>query len=104
MIQGLPLFDERGNDGVEVLYFVFRERDALSGFRKNSLVFGMGWCSMVEAFLQSALIKLIASVTDIGRLGMSWAELTLKGRAHSIAEFTAAAKIGPVRMMARCAQ
>ncbi|MEA4902256.1 MAG: hypothetical protein VB077_11595, partial [Desulfitobacterium sp.] len=85
MIQGLPPFDERGNDGVEVLNFVFRKRYTLSGFGKNCLVFGMGWCSTVEAFLQSALIKLIASVADIGRFGMSWAELELKIRAHSIA-------------------
>lgn len=104
MIQRLPLFNERGNNGIEVFYFVFRKRDALSGFGKNGLVLSMGRCSLVEALLQSALIQLIAAVADIGRFGMTWAELALKGRAHRIAEFTAAAKTGAVRMMAGSAE
>ena len=85
MIQRLPLFDERRNDGVEVLHLVLRKREALSGFGKKRLVFVMSWYSMVEAFLQSALIQLNAAVADIGRFVMSWTELALKGWANSIA-------------------
>lgn len=67
MVYGLPFFEQRGDESIQLESLILGKTDAGSGFRADELVFLLGGGSRIKMFFQSAVISVPAAIADIRR-------------------------------------
>jgi hypothetical protein len=85
MMRGLLLFDQRGDECIEIPDFLFGKRNTGSGLRETIPVFFVGIYCKIKMLFEGAGKTILAGIADIRWFEESVTELSMEILAESVA-------------------